>query len=284
LKYFLADKFMKHHQFSQFTKHKGYYVRNTPLQKISYTGYTTKRNAQQKKFYTDRKHILRTSFFNILLPIVQRTHRLYPKQTLFILDAGCGDGVALRALLDIHTKTKIPMKLFGMDIDETIKKDLPPSVAFSKGSLTKILFPKNTFHMIISLQTLEHLSPLDVQATLREFHRVLQPQGIVYVETPNPESVQSQVMGNTWYMLLPEHLTLLPPKPLKDMFIKEGFQYIKCTTRVEDDSQINEAWNILRKISFPGLRYIPWRTKLFLLKWILYCFYKGAITTGLAEK
>lgn len=97
-----------------------------------------------------------------------------------VLDAGCGDGEIGRML-----KERMRADVYGIDISKkgvaiARKKGLKPKVAdMSK----RIPFASNTFDLVISSATIEHVMNPDV--FLKEIHRVLRPGGLVLISTPN---------------------------------------------------------------------------------------------------
>jgi ubiquinone/menaquinone biosynthesis C-methylase UbiE len=61
-----------------------------------------------------------------------------------------------------------------------------PGVDLRQGDVTKLPWPDASFDRILFGDVIEHLSPADADAALREFQRVLRPGGFVLVHTaPN---------------------------------------------------------------------------------------------------
>lgn len=97
-----------------------------------------------------------------------------------VLDAGCGDGEIGRLLKHI-----LQIDVYGIDIS---KKGV--ALAKQKGIHAKVAdmsvrvpFKSNMFDLVISSATIEHVANPDV--FLKEIFRVLQPNGIVLISTPN---------------------------------------------------------------------------------------------------
>lgn len=101
-----------------------------------------------------------------------------------VLDAACGEGYGT-AILSNYASS-----IVGVDIDkETIehaqqkyKKD---NVKFVASDVCKMPLPDNSFDVIVSFETLEHVD--SHEALLNEFKRVLVPGGIMFISTPDKQ-------------------------------------------------------------------------------------------------
>lgn len=100
-----------------------------------------------------------------------------------ILDLACGTGFGSDILANHTTKTVI-----GGDIDKTAISEC--QMIWSKKNLsfqvldgTKLPFGEGYFDVIVSFETIEHTT--QYQAMLREFFRVLKPEGVAFISTPN---------------------------------------------------------------------------------------------------
>lgn len=99
-----------------------------------------------------------------------------------VLDAACGEGYG-SAWLARHAKS-----VTGLDIDvSTIAtaraKYAAPALRFEVGSIAAMPFADASFDCAISFETLEHLAEQD--AMLAELRRVLRPDGLLIISTPN---------------------------------------------------------------------------------------------------
>lgn len=100
-----------------------------------------------------------------------------------VLDAGCGDG-EIGKMLQIERRVNV----HGVDIsrkgvDLANKKGLHAKVADIS---VHIPFRSNTFDLVISSETIEHVLNPDI--FLKEIYRVLKPGGIILITTPNLSS------------------------------------------------------------------------------------------------
>jgi SAM-dependent methyltransferase len=108
-------------------------------------------------------------------------HYFKPSQDVRILDAGCGTG---RMLLELRRYTvRQPV---GFDFSPEAVKFLQerglPSVL--RASTTEIPLVSATFDLVTSFDVLCQLPDDGDAQALREFHRVLRPQGKIYVRLP----------------------------------------------------------------------------------------------------
>ncbi len=97
-----------------------------------------------------------------------------------VLDAGCGIGKTLQALV----RDRPDLKLSAIDLRDTSHL-LPKAVHFQVASVEDIgaLFKENEFDAIISQHVIEHL--LFPMKLMEGFKKVLKPNALVYIETPN---------------------------------------------------------------------------------------------------
>lgn len=99
-----------------------------------------------------------------------------------VLDAACGEGYGTDMLAQ-HAK-----QAYGIDIDQkTIKHSQSrynrENLQFQQGSCTDLPFENNTFDVVISFETLEHLA--EQSQMLEEFDRVLKKDGVLVISTPD---------------------------------------------------------------------------------------------------
>lgn len=103
-----------------------------------------------------------------------------------LLHVGCG------------SQTKSKLKGFDSDQWEEIRFDIDPNVNPDIcGSLTDMsLVESSSVSAIASHHNIEHIFAHEVLTALREFHRVLDDDGIVVLSCPDLESVCAAVAGN----------------------------------------------------------------------------------------
>ncbi len=147
-------------------------------------------NEFAEKFFNERveEAAVKTVLKNILL--IQPWLKKKSQPTIDILDVGMGTGklpVALRAM---------GYNVYGLDDDgggsrstEHLKQ-MFPSIVVGVCSLETATFPfeDNKFDLVTSLDVIEHL-PASPRHFLREIHRVLKPEGVLFLSNPNPASL-----------------------------------------------------------------------------------------------
>src|SRR2546425_1262531 len=125
-----------------------------------------------------------------------------------LLDIGCGDGYFLRIMRDLGWTVQ------GLEPD-------PKAAAFARAHGLDIIqspieaasLAPNAFDVITTSHVIEHV--LEPFAFLSVARRVLKPNGILYVFTPNAESWGHAMFGPSWYPLEPpRHLHIFRPRNL----------------------------------------------------------------------
>ncbi len=102
-----------------------------------------------------------------------------------VLDAACGEGYGT-ALLGAVAKSVV-----GIDVDLATINHASATygegarVQFIPTSCTGLPLPSASFDVIVSFETIEHLEPEEQPAMLAEFARVLTPDGLLVISSPN---------------------------------------------------------------------------------------------------
>lgn len=101
-----------------------------------------------------------------------------------VLDAACGEGYGSRMLSDTAEK------VYGIDIDEkTIQvasqKYKRDNLKFKQGSVGGLQFADDSFDIVISYETIEHVNADLQKQFINEIYRVLKPEGILVMSSPD---------------------------------------------------------------------------------------------------
>jgi methionine biosynthesis protein MetW len=109
------------------------------------------------------------------------------KQGGKILDIGCADGGFL-AKFDKQT-----WKKFGIDVSaKAISAAKHKGIQAKVCDITKgITFPANSFDVVVAAEVIEHI--YDTDFFLKEIRRILKPNGIFAVSTPNIASLANRI-------------------------------------------------------------------------------------------
>jgi SAM-dependent methyltransferase len=101
---------------------------------------------------------------------------------------------------------------------------LAGSVSFVEGDICEMPFPEGSFDVVLSDSVIEHLH--DPTAALKEFRRVLRPQGVVVLSVPN----RWRPDGWDLYRRLaapPYRQSSLSPPALRALLLGAGFEPVE---------------------------------------------------------
>lgn len=99
-----------------------------------------------------------------------------------VLDAACGEGYG-SALLASQAKHVTGVDIDGDTIAHASTRYARANLAYRAGSVTALDAADDSFDLVVSFETIEHLEP---QAQmLDEFRRVLRPDGLLVISSPD---------------------------------------------------------------------------------------------------
>lgn len=136
-----------------------------------------------------------------------------------VLDAACGSGYGSFILSEYANS------VHGIDIDEeTInyaqKKFHRENINFDVSSVTSIPYKDNSFDVIVSFETIEHLDEKNQSLFLKEIKRVLRKGGQLLMSTPDKSSYSDKNEHDNQF-----HLKEFYPKEFND-FLKAHFKNV----------------------------------------------------------
>lgn len=113
-----------------------------------------------------------------------------------VLDIACGDGYG-SYLLASEAFTVV-----GIDINEGVinsakQRYKRSNLSFKKGNITEIPCHSNTFDIVISFETIEHIE--EQHKMLDEIRRVIKPEGLFMVSTPDKKNYTDRTDYNNPY-------------------------------------------------------------------------------------
>lgn len=119
-----------------------------------------------------------------------------------VLDAACGTGYGSNMIASVAAN------VYGIDISqEAIDYAISnfgsrKNLSYVKGDITALPFPDNTFDVVVSFETIEHINEKMQCMFLSEIKRVLNPNGILIMSTPNKEiyTVQAGNAATEWHV------------------------------------------------------------------------------------
>jgi O-antigen chain-terminating methyltransferase len=153
------------------------------------------------------------------LPFIEPLKALYPGASA--VDLGCGRGEWLELLKEAG------IAAHGVDLDESMLAAARESgLSVSREEAIEHLrgLPDASRAVVSAFHVVEHMPLEGFVALVREALRVLQPAGLLVVETPNPENL---VVGTSDFHLDPTHQRPIPPGLLAFIPEHEGFARTK---------------------------------------------------------
>lgn len=147
------------------------------------------------------------------------------RKTNNIIDVGAGNGHFAA------TARKYNWNSYATEFDEiAVRKCQEKGVIVHQGKISANNYQKNNFDIITSFEVIEHINnPIEEVLNMRE---ILRPGGLVYVTTPNFNSISRFLLGNNWHDVItyPEHLSYYTPLTITKLFETNGFKKISILT------------------------------------------------------
>ena len=119
-----------------------------------------------------------------------------------VLDAACGEGYGSALLADAAA-----VHVMGVDIDARTLAHARTAYAgrtnveFIEGSATMLPLPDASVDVVVSFETIEHLAAADQPRMLAEFARVMRPDGVLILSSPNrPEYSDARSHVNPFHL------------------------------------------------------------------------------------
>lgn len=146
-----------------------------------------------------------------------------PARAKTILDVGCNTGRGGSVLKKLSQE----LRIIGLDCVENRLERLPLGIYDTKvcSYSTNIALEDSSIDGIVAGEFVEHLYPDDVIQTLKEFYRILKPEGRLLLTTPNPNYLLLQLTGKS--VLGGAHLSQHYPADLSKLLKEIGFGDIK---------------------------------------------------------
>ncbi|AFK19054.1 class I SAM-dependent methyltransferase [Haloferax mediterranei ATCC 33500] len=152
-----------------------------------------------------------------------------------VLDVGCGPGA------DTETFSSDGFDVVGFDLTasfiETAHATVPDA-SFVRGDMRRLPFRDETFDGVWSCASFLHVPRANAPETLREFRRVLAPEGVAYLSLKHGETSGYDHDGRYFERYLPEEI--------RSLLADAGFSSIDIDTMNVDGG--NKWLNILASI------------------------------------
>ena len=144
-----------------------------------------------------------------------------------ILDIACGECY----FLDILKTIDPTIELYATEHVSAKENVINKGYEFIEGEFFPITNKK--FDLIIFTEAIEHIN--DANDFLANAYDLLNPNGLIYLTTPNFSCLERLLMGKNWGMVVPpEHLSYFTPKTLKFVMTKNKF--VKRFSKTENIS------------------------------------------------
>jgi 2-polyprenyl-3-methyl-5-hydroxy-6-metoxy-1,4-benzoquinol methylase len=157
-----------------------------------------------------------------------------------LLDVGCGEGTFL-----------LQAQASGWQVAGTEMNPAPASACGLevRSSLDDVaaLAP---FHCITLWHSLEHMR--DPREVLSQSHRLLAPNGTLWIAVPNARGWQAGIFGAHWlHRDVPRHLYHFGPASLRELLKSVGFELLKSWHQEFEYDLLGWSQSALNKISSP---------------------------------
>lgn len=100
-----------------------------------------------------------------------------------VLDAACGEGYGSQLMHDWGAASIVGVDISDVAIEKAKKLFSNQHVKYLVHDVETLPFPDNSFDVVVSLETVEHLS--NPEKFLKELHRVLKENGTAIISCPN---------------------------------------------------------------------------------------------------
>ncbi len=138
-----------------------------------------------------------------------------------LLDAGTAKGYLMAAAQELG------FDAYGFDISkpaiDAAKKNFPAKKLFC-GTLYKAKYKNEEFDVITMTDIIEHLP--DNHKFMKEINRILKPNGVILIITPNSDSFTRKLLRKNWYQYKNEHIIYYSRRGLRHLLEKNGFRVI----------------------------------------------------------
>jgi 2-polyprenyl-3-methyl-5-hydroxy-6-metoxy-1,4-benzoquinol methylase len=139
-----------------------------------------------------------------------------------ILDIGTATGFFLD-----EVKSEGRLEPFGVELSEyagNIARQKFGQANIHIGTLETAPFEPGFFNAVAMSDLIEHVQ--DPRATLKLVHRLLAPNGVAMIMTPDVASPSRRWMGPRWTHFKLEHLFLFSPPAMRQLAAETGFEVI----------------------------------------------------------
>lgn len=172
------------------------------------------------------------SRLRVYMPFIEPLLSIYEKPKA--IDLGCGRGEWLELLQESGFDAQ------GVDLDDGMLaacRDLGLNVATADAVAALKALPDASQIVVSGFHIAEHIQFSDLQTLVQEALRVLNPAGLLILETPNPENI---VVGTCNFYLDPTHRQPIPPQLMAFLPEYYGFARTKIL-RLQEAADLSDV-------------------------------------------
>ena len=165
-----------------------------------------------------------------------------------VLDIGCSGGATVKAANDMGWEAS------GVDISQgAVDFCRKQGLDCHKIDGTALPFADNTFDLVTNWHVIEHVA--DVRKTLAEWQRVLKPDGVMILETPDSTCWKANRLGAEYKKFWPpEHLYTFDRDNLSSILESSGFEVLP--SQLIGNATTLPAHLTLYALGYRGLRNV----------------------------
>lgn len=105
-----------------------------------------------------------------------------------------------------------------------VRQHLSQNAEVYTGELDAAPLPQASFDVCVLAEILDHVR--DPFALLRIVHRLLKPDGVLFIATPSLDSLSARVLRQNWLEFRPEHLNYFDSTTVQRILYRAGFHEI----------------------------------------------------------
>lgn len=142
-----------------------------------------------------------------------------------VLDVGCGQGQFVDFMVRRGWET------LGIELSESAMAVCNQfALPVKRIDVFDPALAKESFDFITLFEVIEHIpAPLQM---VRQIEQLLKPGGILYLTTPNFNSMDRRVLGASWQVVHPEHIMYFTPYTLKNLLRRyTHFEILRLRTQ-----------------------------------------------------
>jgi len=153
-----------------------------------------------------------------------------------IIDVGCGAGHFMLSASERGWRAD------GTEIsDEAIELSVKKEQKVIRGDIASLVIEKHRYDIATLFELMEHAS--DPEGIVKKIAYIVRPGGLVYITTPNYNSIARILLGRRWGIFHKEHIFYFTAENLMSLLNKYNFKIKKIRT---ENLSLREFLSILR--------------------------------------